>query len=142
MFRFQHTIIFMNMQLFGSTQHFVSQHTVTWVGTVVPNSKHVRVPFNSCLGNQMTTKCSFCFVAFQASKIPTYERMWNFMSSTKDSVFVNSTKEGVERVRKGKFAYLLESIMNDYITQRDCSLMRVGGDLDSKGYGIGTPRGE
>ena len=81
-------------------------------------------------------------VHFQTSKIPTYERMWNFMSSAKPSVFVNSTKEGMRRVRQGKFAYLLESTMNEYITQRDCSLMQVGGLLDSKGYGIGTPRGE
>ena len=57
-------------------------------------------------------------------------------------MFVNSTKEGVERVRKGKYAYLLESTMNEYISQRDCDLMQVGGLLDSKGYGIGTPRGE
>lgn len=79
---------------------------------------------------------------FQTSKIPTYERMWNFMSSARPSVFVNSTKEGIEKVKKGNYAYLLESTMNDYITQRDCDLMQVGGLLDSKGYGIGTPRGK
>lgn len=64
------------------------------------------------------------------------------MSSYKPSVFVNNTKEGIERVKKGKYAYLLESTMNEYITQRNCELMQVGGLLDSKGYGIGTPQGE
>lgn len=69
--------------------------------------------------------------------------MWNFMESNKSpSVFVNSTKEGIQRVKEGKYAYLLESTMNEYITQRHCTLMRVGGLLDSKGYGIGTPRGD
>ena len=77
------------------------------------------------------------------SKIQTYERMWNFMSSMKDpSVFVNDTKDGIKMVEEGNYAFLLESTMNEYITQRKCMLMRVGGLLDSKGYGIGTPRGE
>ncbi|KAK2148220.1 hypothetical protein LSH36_509g01082 [Paralvinella palmiformis] len=62
------------------------------------------------------------------------------MSSAKPSVFVNSTKEGIDKVAEGDYAYLLESTMNEYITQRDCTLMQVGGLLDSKGYGIGTPR--
>ena len=64
------------------------------------------------------------------------------MDSGKPSVFVNSTKEGIERVKNGDYAYLLESTMNEYITQRNCELMQVGGLLDSKGYGIGTPRGQ
>lgn len=63
------------------------------------------------------------------------------MSGAKESVFVNSTKEGIERVKQGDYAYLLESTMNEYIAQRDCDLMQVGGLLDSKGYGIGTPQG-
>jgi ionotropic glutamate receptor len=68
--------------------------------------------------------------------------MWNFMISGKPSNFVNSTKEGVERILRGNYAYLLESTMNEYISQRRCELMQVGGLLDSKGYGIGTPRGD
>ncbi|KAK7929182.1 hypothetical protein WMY93_005577 [Mugilogobius chulae] len=50
---------------------------------------------------------------------------------------------GVQRVRKskGKYAYLLESTMNEYIEQRKpCDTMKVGGNLDSKGYGIATPK--
>jgi len=56
-------------------------------------------------------------------------------------VFVNSTEEGIKRVKEGKYAYLLESKMLEYIVQRSCDLTQVGGLLDSKGYGIGTPRG-
>ena len=63
------------------------------------------------------------------------------MSSASPSVFVNKTEDGIARVKKGDYAYLLESTMNEYITQRNCDLMQVGGMLDSKGYGIGTPRG-
>lgn len=64
------------------------------------------------------------------------------MSTTKPSVFVNSTKEGVDRVLQGDYAYLAESTTIDYEVQRNCSLMIVGGLLDSKGYGIATPIGK
>jgi len=67
--------------------------------------------------------------------------MWKAMNDFSPTVFVNSTEEGIERVKKGSYAFLLESRMNEYITQRNCDLMQVGGLLDSKGYGIGTPRG-
>jgi len=56
-------------------------------------------------------------------------------------VFVDSTKEGLEKVLHGNYAFLLESTMNEYVTQRNCELMQVGGLLDAKGYGIATPRG-
>jgi hypothetical protein len=83
-----------------------------------------------------------CFPNFlQTSKIATYERMWNFMSSQTESVFVNSTDQGIDKVHEGSYAYLLESTMNEYFTQRQCDLMQVGGLLDSKGYGIGTQMG-
>jgi hypothetical protein len=76
----------------------------------------------------------------QASTIPVYERMWAFMTTTGRSAFVPSIEEGVKRVRQGKYAFLIESTTNDYINQRQpCDTMKVGGNLDSKGYGIATP---
>ncbi|XP_069782313.1 glutamate receptor 2b isoform X4 [Narcine bancroftii] len=81
---------------------------------------------------------------FRRSKIALFEKMWAYMKSAEPSVFVKTTAEGVVRVRKskGKYAYLLESTMNEYIEQRKpCDTMKVGGNLDSKGYGIATPKG-
>lgn len=69
--------------------------------------------------------------------------MWEFMNSNQE-VFVETTEEGVTRVQnsKGKYAFLLESTMNDYYNQKkNCNTMKVGGDLDFKGYGIATPIG-
>ena len=66
--------------------------------------------------------------------------MWNFMSSYPE-VFVKSSTEGISRVKKGGYAYLIESVTNEYMRQRDCDLIQIGGLLDSKGYGIGTPTG-
>ena len=68
--------------------------------------------------------------------------MWKVMSTAKPRVFVKSMSEGVERVRdsNGKYAFLLESTMNEYSNQqKPCNTMKVGDNLDSKGYGIATP---
>jgi len=62
--------------------------------------------------------------------------------SARQDVFMSTTELGVERVRssKGKYAFILESTMNDYYNQRKpCNTMKVGDDLDSKGYGVATP---
>ena len=77
----------------------------------------------------------------QVSKIPMYETMWNYMNSTR-GVFVKTTEEGVTRVResKGKYAFLLESTMNEFYNNRKpCNTMKVADNLDSKGYGIASP---
>jgi hypothetical protein len=70
--------------------------------------------------------------------------MWAFMSSAEPSVFVKTFDEGVRQVRdkNGKYAFLAESTSIDYINQRlPCDTMKVGSNLDSKGYGVGTPLG-
>jgi len=78
----------------------------------------------------------------QESKLPTYQRMWAFMESQKETVFVKSSQEGIDLVLNGNYAFLMESTMIDYNVQRNCDLMQVGGLLDSKGYGIGTRIGK
>lgn len=67
--------------------------------------------------------------------------MWEFMN-THPHVFTNSYKEGIKRVResKGKYAFLMESTSNDYINERQpCDTMKVGRNLDAKGFGVATP---
>ncbi|CAH1778408.1 unnamed protein product [Owenia fusiformis] len=78
---------------------------------------------------------------FKNSKLDIYKKMWTVMNTSSD-VFVPNTQAGVDKVRKskGKYAFLLESSMNDYHNQRKpCNTMIVGGNLDDKGYGIATP---
>ncbi|CAI5440515.1 unnamed protein product [Caenorhabditis angaria] len=77
---------------------------------------------------------------FNESKIETYERMWQLMSS-QPALFVSSSKEGIARVKSSDYAYLMESSMLEYAVERDCELMQIGGLLDQKGYGIGLPKG-
>ncbi|XP_076358702.1 glutamate receptor ionotropic, kainate 2-like [Tachypleus tridentatus] len=78
---------------------------------------------------------------FEESNIPTYKRMWNFMESTRPRVFVESIEKGVERVRNENYAFLMESTTIEYLVERKCDLMQVGGLLDTKGFGIATPSG-
>jgi len=66
------------------------------------------------------------------------------MSNADPSVFVTSTWAGVKRVResRGRYAFLMESTVNDYTNQQlPCDTARVGPLLNSKGYGIATPAG-
>jgi len=74
--------------------------------------------------------------------------MWNYMESSHErsreagdpslSVFVKSSEEGIARVLRDNYAFLMESTMIEYNMQKNCDLQQIGGLLDSKGYGIGT----
>lgn len=68
--------------------------------------------------------------------------MWTFMSSRKSTALVKNTREGITRVLTTDYALLMESTSIEYISQRNCNLTQVGGLIDSKGYGVGTPIGK
>ncbi|XP_069128789.1 glutamate receptor 2-like isoform X2 [Argopecten irradians] len=79
---------------------------------------------------------------FKESKVSVYQTMWNYMQRNRQKVMVSKNSYGIERVRnsKGKYAFLLESPLNNYQGQKKpCNTMKVGENLDSKGYGIATP---
>ncbi|KAF4526293.1 hypothetical protein B566_EDAN013654 [Ephemera danica] len=73
---------------------------------------------------------------------PTYRRMWAFMESARPAVLTKSNLEGVERVirEKGGYAFLMESVSIQYVTERNCELAMVGRRLDQKTYGIAVPK--
>lgn len=78
----------------------------------------------------------------QKSKISTYEKMWAFMSSRQQTALVKNNDEGIQRVLTTDYALLMESTSIEYVTQRNCNLTQIGGLIDSKGYGVGTPIGK
>lgn len=117
-----------NLAAFQTAQRLTSS-----IEDVDSLSKQTEIKYGSLAGGSTQT-------FFKEAKIQTYARMWKFMSSN-PTVFVNTTDEGLMRVKKGGYAFLLESTMNEYARQRDCDLIQVGGLIDSKGYGIGTPVG-
>lgn len=65
--------------------------------------------------------------------------MWEVMAEDQ-SVFMDSTTEGIDRVSNGggKYAFFMESSLIDYYAETMCNLTRIGKLLDSKGYGIGN----
>ncbi|KAF7262526.1 hypothetical protein EG68_00177 [Paragonimus skrjabini miyazakii] len=77
---------------------------------------------------------------FRYTSIPTFKKMGQFMDKYPDATCPD-TNSCIERVRKGGYAFILESAWNEYYVQRMCDLMQVGDLLDSKGYGIGFPQG-
>lgn len=80
-------------------------------------------------------------LSLQKSKISTYEKMWAFMSSRQQALVRNSD-EGIQRVLTTDYALLMESTSIEYVMQRNCNLTQIGGLIDSKGYGVGTPIGK
>ncbi|BFZ10286.1 hypothetical protein BsWGS_13325 [Bradybaena similaris] len=77
-------------------------------------------------------------VCAQESNIDTYKRMYAYMKE-RPHVLADTYQQGIQRVKQGNYAFFMENLMIDYQVQRDCDLMQVGGQLDSKGYGIGLP---
>ncbi|XP_033113325.1 glutamate receptor ionotropic, kainate 2-like [Anneissia japonica] len=79
---------------------------------------------------------------FEESTIPTYKKMWDFMSSN-DEVLMKNYSEGIKRVLNSKnYAFLMESTMIEYIVAENCkNLTQIGGLLNSRGYGVGTQLG-
>ncbi|XP_049845508.1 glutamate receptor ionotropic, kainate 2-like [Schistocerca gregaria] len=79
---------------------------------------------------------------FRTSNDSLYQRMWTVMKQARPDVFTNDNMEGVDRVKKqkGDYAFFMESTTIEYQTALDCDLRKVGGLLDSKGYGIALPR--
>ena len=69
----------------------------------------------------------------------TYQTMFHAMRT--GNTFVNSTKEGVEKVRQGGFAYLTDGPYLDYYNSRNpCNTMMLDNLLEAKSYGIALQR--
>uniref|UniRef100_A0A915DW61 Uncharacterized protein n=1 Tax=Ditylenchus dipsaci TaxID=166011 RepID=A0A915DW61_9BILA len=66
--------------------------------------------------------------------------MWKQMK--KQNVFVRNNREGVDKVLKENYAYLMESSSLEYEVQQNCNLTPIGGVLGSKGYGIALEKSE
>lgn len=73
---------------------------------------------------------------FANSTYTTYQRMYAAMVAAGPRVFTQDNDDGVRRVLKGNFAFLMESSSIVYQTNRYCNLTQVGDLLDQKGYGI------
>ncbi|XP_062608142.1 glutamate receptor-like [Saccostrea cucullata] len=72
---------------------------------------------------------------FQYSKVLTYQNMYTVMSR----YLMGDNEEGWRKVieEKGKYAFILEGVFNDYLSQqKPCKTMPTGGLINSLNYGI------
>ncbi len=44
-------------------------------------------------------------------------QMWKYMESAQPTVFVKNYEQGIKRVKKGNYAFLMESTVLDYVVQ-------------------------
>ena len=72
-----------------------------------------------------------------------YSTMWRAMERGKDEVMVASNQAGIDKVlqEQGSYAFFMESTSIEYQTEKDCRLKQIGGELDSKSYGVALPQG-
>ncbi|XP_045206208.1 glutamate receptor 1-like [Mercenaria mercenaria] len=80
---------------------------------------------------------------FKDARVPTYRQMYTVMEDAIPSVYVDTPEEGWKRVinERHTYAFLLESSSNNFYNQRKpCKTMKVGRNLDQKGYGIAMPK--
>lgn len=64
-----------------------------------------------------------------------HRAMWARMSSSWHAAFVDSVQEGVERVRREQFAFIVESSTAEYlVSRRPCDLYATEPFLDSLSY--------
>ena len=69
--------------------------------------------------------------------------MWRVMERERDEVMVASNQAGIDKVlqEQGSYAFFMESTTIEYQTENDCRLKQIGGELDSKSYGVALPQG-
>jgi len=77
---------------------------------------------------------------FKSSGVSLYQNLYQKMLSDPAGL-PDSNSAGVARVKEGDYAYFLESPSAEYHVSHNCDLTTVGGNLDSKGYGIVLPQG-
>ncbi|XP_028969014.1 glutamate receptor ionotropic, kainate 2-like [Galendromus occidentalis] len=110
--------------------------TAARMGAPIENAndlaKQTKIAYG-CLGGGST------YGFFKKHNDPVMKRMWTYMEAERPTVFTTSNKEGIERVLRGDYAYLMEALSIEYLVERNCNLTQIGTLLDSKGYGIATP---
>lgn len=105
------------------------------VETTATPFKNVRELYNQNIIKYGAKKGGSTVNFFRDSNDSMYRQMFETMMKNSD-VLASSNEQGLNWVKRGGYAYFMESTSIEYITERDCEVARVGDLLDSKGYGI------
>jgi len=61
------------------------------------------------------------------------------MKINANDVLVHSTNVGLDKIKKEDYALLCESKLIEYMVEKDCRYIQIGGLLDEKTYALGLP---
>ncbi|XP_059141818.1 glutamate receptor ionotropic, kainate 2-like [Physella acuta] len=73
---------------------------------------------------------------FQYTSMRHYAAMWAHMSTLTPNSMSRTTQIGIERVKKGKYAFIWDSPYIRNVISNECDLMEIGSPFDLKGYGL------
>ena len=80
---------------------------------------------------------------FKNTNIEPFRKMWTQMSSSDifPGAMVDSTEEGLKKVKEGNYAFLWDNSVTSYLSSVDCSVTEIGPSFDPKGFGIAVVPG-
>lgn len=73
----------------------------------------------------------------QDSQDALFKHMYEVMKKNEKDVFVDENDDGLKKVQKEDYAYLMESTSLLYYTERNCDVTMVGDLIDDRHYAIG-----
>ena len=80
---------------------------------------------------------------FRLAFDPVYQALWSRMNTFWPTAFVQSAQEGVQRVRREKFAFILDLPMADYLAGRKpCDLYVTEPFLNTREYALAMKKGD
>lgn len=69
--------------------------------------------------------------------VPDMRKLWRYMKNFENDVFTTTNEEGIDRVRKDRYGFVLPDTIGEYIVGKEpCDLVTVGKFLMNRGYGI------
>jgi ABC-type amino acid transport substrate-binding protein len=77
---------------------------------------------------------------FKQSENPIYQGIYKWLLENPQNL-MTSNQAGLQRVIDGNFAYFMESQTIDYLKERHCNLVQVGGLLDERAFGLAIQKG-
>ena len=80
--------------------------------------------------------------AFRSANISENSALWRKIKRFRPSTLTSTNDQGIERVRQDKYAFILPSVIADYVTLRPpCDLISIDRFLMKHYYGLATPKG-
>lgn len=126
------TLILISTYTANLAAYFTAKNTKRSINSLSDLANQKEIDYGVLNGGSLYT-------FFSQSEVEIYQKMFIRMKS--EDTFVNSTKEGVQKVREGGFAYLTDGPYLDYYNSKEpCNTMMLENLLEAKSYGIALQR--